>query len=190
MTDENILPVQEVASKLEISVTNLKAVLVLLERSGEIQRLYIKGKLFLDNETIEKVKKNEVYEKHHQTFLRLKNEAEEMANRRRIAKENYFKERNNLVAVCESLDNLNRTLNGINDTLWGIQKALISQWHDLRENPNDLPEHSYSVIVAYKNSLGNLFIDQGYLGALNTWNVCGLSPYEVIAWCEIPRFEE
>lgn len=63
-------------------------------------------------------------------------------------------------------------------------------WHDLRKNPNDLPDYSKSVIVAYKNSLGSLFIDQGYLGVLNTWNVYSLSPYEVIAWCEIPKFEE
>lgn len=122
--EENILPVQEVASNLEISVRNLKAVLVLLEKSGEIQRLYIKDKLYLDRETIEKVKKNEMYKKHHENFLKRKNEVEAEDTRRWIAQENYFNERNTLFAVCKSLDNLNGTLSMINENLWGIQSIL------------------------------------------------------------------
>lgn len=72
----------------------------------------------------------------------------------------------------------------------GLAEGRKEKWHDLRKDPNDLPGHSHSVIVAYKNSSGCLFTDQGYLGAMNIWNVQGISPHEVIAWCELPKFEE
>lgn len=57
------------------------------------------------------------------------------------------------------------------------------QWHDLREDPNDVPQDCYDVLdeAGYK-----VF----YHHKEGVWkNASGSKIVEVIAWCEIPKFE-
>lgn len=63
-------------------------------------------------------------------------------------------------------------------------KAGRPQWHDLRENPNDLPEDTYDVLdqAGYKVHY-NFF--------QNVWvNEKDEIDEHVIAWCEIPTFDK
>ena len=59
-------------------------------------------------------------------------------------------------------------------------KAGRPQWHNLREDPNDLPKRVCYVLnqagteTAYRP-------DRGFLG---------FGGIRVVAWCEIPKFEE
>ncbi len=56
------------------------------------------------------------------------------------------------------------------------------QWHDLRKDPNDLPDTGRFVHVQTMNDTGKAYYDDGwYSGQIN-----GI----VIAWCEIPQFKE
>lgn len=72
------------------------------------------------------------------------------------------------------------------------------KWHDLRENPNDLPKENKEYLVAYKNFLNQ---EKTVLEICN-WQICKFVDKEykdipwfecedvLIAWCEIPKFEE
>ena len=63
-------------------------------------------------------------------------------------------------------------------------KAGRPQWHDLRENPNDLPDDTYDVLdqAGYKVHY-NFF--------QNVWvNEKDEIDEHVIAWCEIPTFDK
>lgn len=63
-------------------------------------------------------------------------------------------------------------------------------WHDLRKNPNDLPKRDGE----YLTNIGVLVFDNSFG---NSWQtlLCEACDYyedvsnEVIAWCEIPKFE-
>ena len=60
--------------------------------------------------------------------------------------------------------------------------AFIVEWHNLRENPNDLPDDTYDVLdqAGYKVHY-NFF--------QNVWvNEKDEIVNHVIAWCEIPQF--
>ena len=81
------------------------------------------------------------------------------------------------------------------------------KWHDLRKAPNDLPEEGIEVLVLYSNTYG----DGRYIVNKHTLNY-ELAQYindeedtsewywvetgtdydiqKVIAWCELPKFEE
>ena len=55
------------------------------------------------------------------------------------------------------------------------------QWHDLRKNPNDLPDTDRFVHVQTMSDTGKAYYDDGwYSGGIN-----GI----VIAWCEEPQFK-
>lgn len=59
-------------------------------------------------------------------------------------------------------------------------------WHDLRKNPDDLPERGRQVIV-----IRNRIYLLAYLREDYVWTTDGHNAFEcVIAWCEIPKFEE
>jgi len=63
----------------------------------------------------------------------------------------------------------------------------LPQWHDLRKNPDDLPntddkEHEYVV----SDNLGCRMLARYYCGK---WSNYGLID-NVIAWCELPTFKE
>lgn len=72
--------------------------------------------------------------------------------------------------------------------LAGLKAARQEIWHDLRENPNDLPEENQEVLVLFtlpdksKNDVITAQFEN------NDFNFVDLQ--DVIAWCEIPTFEE
>lgn len=57
------------------------------------------------------------------------------------------------------------------------------QWHDLRENPDDLPKKDCEVIVLHEN--GRKHIQKWADG---NWTNAIVVP--VIEWCEMPTFKE
>jgi len=65
------------------------------------------------------------------------------------------------------------------------------QWHDLRKDPNDLPEYETEVI-AITESDGSLYRSFEYYEVESSednfdgWSTC----QKIIAWCEIPQFKE
>lgn len=63
-------------------------------------------------------------------------------------------------------------------------KAHQTQWHDLREDSNDLPEDTYDVLAQAGYKVHYNFFQ-------NVWvNEKDEVDEHVIAWCEIPKFEE
>ena len=64
-------------------------------------------------------------------------------------------------------------------------KAGRPKWHDLRKNPLDLPTENCTVLI-YTDwqgmELKTFFVDTRLFE--------NLTFHEVIAWCEIPKFEE
>lgn len=54
------------------------------------------------------------------------------------------------------------------------------KWHDLRKNPNDLPK-GYRAVLNQAGMITTYDPDRGFLD---------LEGIGVIAWCEIPTFEE
>ena len=66
-------------------------------------------------------------------------------------------------------------------------KAGRPQWHDLRKNPNDLPESRHKSIV---NQDGEKVM---YDYSCKAWRYDDADEYlcdTPIAWCEIPQFKE
>lgn len=78
----------------------------------------------------------------------------------------------------------------------GYEKGLAEgkpKWHDLRKDPNDLPKKTGE----YFTNIGLLYYDE--LCNRHFWHTpsCEACDYsdkveedEVIAWCELPKFEE
>lgn len=68
-------------------------------------------------------------------------------------------------------------------------KAGKPKWHDLRKDPNDLPEECQNVLCLC-NDIGYKYCCTGHL-IYKTWfsNIVS-KRLRVIAWCEIPKFEE
>ncbi len=77
------------------------------------------------------------------------------------------------------------------------------QWHDLRKNPNDLPKPNVSVLICLQFEKWTGSYIAYYRPASDKWqmyNICEaqrdliMDDYierdEVIAWCEIPKFDE
>lgn len=75
----------------------------------------------------------------------------------------------------------------------GLAEGRKEKWHDLRKNPNDLPETSiylsnYSDVVLRQDG-----VQVRYVFEAGEWIFESRSFYErceVIAWCEKPKFEE
>ena len=70
-------------------------------------------------------------------------------------------------------------------------KAGRPQWHDLRKDPNDLPKNNAMVLTRLKNKRlkTSTFMENKF----TIWNKdydTYTKLYDVIAWCEIPKFEE
>jgi len=67
---------------------------------------------------------------------------------------------------------------------------VLTKWHDLRKDPNDLPKNDErfdtEVSVPVWSSKGNIVV---YYFETKEW-YCNGQKEEVIAWCEIPKFEE
>lgn len=79
----------------------------------------------------------------------------------------------------------------------GLEKGLAEgrkeKWHDLREDPNDLPKidgdylcriYLYKADTTFPNVL---YFDPSCKGFVLEE---GGEPFEVKAWCELPKFEE
>ena len=68
-----------------------------------------------------------------------------------------------------------------------------TKWHDLRKNPDDLPKESgYYIVSRYSNYLRIKRHSQTLYfikGKRNGWNT-KMDITQIIAWCEIPKFEE
>lgn len=60
------------------------------------------------------------------------------------------------------------------------------KWHDLRKDPNDLPKEKTMYRVIYNNPMINRPA-MWYLPSLKSWEYSNLP---IIAWCELPKFEE
>lgn len=81
-------------------------------------------------------------------------------------------------------------------------KAGKPQWHDLRKNPNDLPDTERDVWVKREDEencqLDNYYNDDEYVGwRTEQWDREYYKrkgdigyPSSVIAWCEAPKWEE
>ena len=69
------------------------------------------------------------------------------------------------------------------------------QWHDLRKDPNDLPqkvEDERQISDTVWIHIDNWGTEEGYYDySLKSWIVrCRIVNLDVIAWCEIPQFKE
>lgn len=67
------------------------------------------------------------------------------------------------------------------------------KWHDLRKNPNDLPKECKNVLCLC--GIGARYYSVGHLiktdNNLSWWlNIGSKKLYNIIAWCEISKFEE
>lgn len=100
---------------------------------------------------------------------------------------------NSCSASCEYIK-CNMFCNVRNAVLYGLAKGK-PKWHDIRKCPNDLPDNGMRVLVKNKSS-------REYDVACLCRNKCGsdfwsyerftsyVSDNYVIAWCELPKFEE
>lgn len=72
------------------------------------------------------------------------------------------------------------------------------KWHNLRKDPNDLPKENKEYLVAFKNFLNQ----EEIVTDVFNWEICKFVDEDytdipwleykdvLVAWCEIPRFEE
>ena len=69
--------------------------------------------------------------------------------------------------------------------LAGFEAARQEKWHDLRKDPNDLPEAYMSVVN--QNGVDVIYDDTKKVWRYNDADECICDT--PIAWCEIPTFE-
>lgn len=74
----------------------------------------------------------------------------------------------------------------------GFAEGRKEKWHDLRENPDDLPKEDYTEVVFVtkdKNeTLAGIYMNGSSIFA--TFGIAFYDVEQVIAWCELPKFEE
>ena len=110
-----------------------------------------------------------------------------------MAKE-YVKKEGFRSSMFGVLDNITSKANKeIEQAFLAGLKAGRPQWHDLRKNPNDLPEKmslgSIEVYIEYKDGV----TDFAYYRFDKKWWVRSENEElaeNVIAWCKIPQFKE
>lgn len=78
----------------------------------------------------------------------------------------------------------------------GANYALENQWHDLRENPDDLPNKGDTVLVATRNgkyAISNMYIAKDCNGKIINgkleWKGSGMFVDSIIAWMPIPNLK-
>ena len=75
----------------------------------------------------------------------------------------------------------------------GLAEGRKEKWHDLRKDSNDLPKESgYYLVSRYSNYLRRKRHTQTLFyikGKRNGWDT-KMDKTQIIAWCEIPMFEE
>lgn len=63
------------------------------------------------------------------------------------------------------------------------------KWHDLREDPNDLPPKIMGLAISsYVLSENGNLVYYDYKN--KTFATSMITPINIIAWCELPEFEE
>ena len=75
--------------------------------------------------------------------------------------------------------------------LAGLKVGRETKWHDLKKDPNDLPKNNAMVLTRLKNK--RLKISTFMENKFTIWNKdydTYTKLYDVIAWCEIPKFKE
>ena len=99
--------------------------------------------------------------------------------------EEWVRTKHNILKDCLSACVRAEHKNEIQAFLAGL-KAGRPQWHDLRENPNDLPKDNNEVLV--------YMWDSYYIGYFNldSWHFENFSEgtEQADAWCEIPTFDK
>lgn len=70
--------------------------------------------------------------------------------------------------------------------LAGLKAARKEMWHDLRKNPNDLPEIYMGVLNQNGMNVVYDYTNKVWRGDNAIEYICD----DPIAWCEIPTFEE
>lgn len=61
----------------------------------------------------------------------------------------------------------------------GAKESII--WHNLKENPDDLPKGNGLFVIYWKlGDIDNYMIFRGTIGDLHK---------DVVAWCELPKYE-
>lgn len=84
---------------------------------------------------------------------------------------------------------------------WGMEHAI--QWHNLRVNPDDLPNPNIAVLIYFRFEKWTTPYIAYYRPAAKKWQIYNLleaqrqpivDDYidrdEVVAWCEIPTYKE
>lgn len=115
--------------------------------------------------------------------------AEEYADRTRIVDENTRAGTDCISLVQDYEGNVIDIHERIKQAFLAGLKAGRPKWHDLRKDPNDLPEES-SIFHEVLNQNGTkVFYDD----VTKKWNIyCGaiVQANTPIAWCEIPKYTE
>ena len=66
-------------------------------------------------------------------------------------------------------------------------------WHDLRKDPDDLPNDNGTVLVRLEKPITQFSYFCHPEKKFSCWNTeyeCNIHLHNVIAWCEIPQFKE
>lgn len=77
----------------------------------------------------------------------------------------------------------------------GFEEGRKEKWHDLRKDPDDLPEEDCTeVMFVTKNNetLTGIYKNGGGEGTpiFDTFGIAFYDVEQVIAWCELPKFKE
>lgn len=72
-----------------------------------------------------------------------------------------------------------------------IEKQNKYRWHDLRKNPDDLPEKYTNIVYIFKcDGITHYNTDNYSCGLFESWKDGYGREYEYIAWRDIEPFEE
>ena len=79
-----------------------------------------------------------------------------------------------------------------NSHLKGLAEGRKEKWHDLRKNPNDLPEERGDYWIKYDDASEERgsFYDVHYFEPEKPFYKKHWSEIGVMAWCRLPKFEE
>ena len=96
---------------------------------------------------------------------------------------------------------------GISSFLAGLKAGkgmnIATKWHDLRKDPNDLPEPNIAVLICFQFEKWTTTYIAYYRPTIKKWQMYNMHEAqrqpvvddyidrdEVIAWCEIPKYTE
>ena len=98
--------------------------------------------------------------------------------------------------IQEALYNYCRNDESLNDAFIRALRTELFRWHDLRKNPDDLPDSNRTVFAVARVG-GNRqypYLAQCWKGSKVEWccwrNNMQRELVEPIAWCEVPQYTE